>query len=50
LTDKDKKILHSVNLSQLFEIVQKEKLSDKEQKIIDIFNSYYVRQKENAQV
>lgn len=50
LKDKDKKILHSVNLSQLSEIVQKEKLSDKEQKIINVFNSYYVRQKENTQV
>ena len=48
LNEKDKKVLHSLNLNQLSEIVQKEKLTEKEQKIIDIFNSYYIRQKETV--
>ena len=49
LKEKDKTILASLNLKQFSDILQQEKISSKEQKIVDIFNSYYVRQKdENA--
>ncbi len=47
LKDKDRKILSTVNLKEFYDILNKENLSDKESKIIKVFDSYYVRQKSN---
>lgn len=44
LKENDRKILSSINLNQFANILKKESLNHKEKKIIDIFNSYYIRQ------
>ncbi|MBQ3641698.1 HD domain-containing protein [bacterium] len=46
----DRKILNSVNLKILYAILCAEQLDGKEQKVIDVFNSYYIRQDENVAV
>lgn len=44
LKEKDKKVLSTINLKQFVEILKEENNSAKEKKIIDVFNSYYIRQ------
>ena len=44
LKEKDKKVLGTINLKQFVEILKEENNSAKEKKIIDVFNSYYIRQ------
>ena len=46
IKDKDRKLLHSITLSQIAEILKKEKQTEKEVNIINTFNSYYIRKKE----
>lgn len=43
LSEKDKKVLSVINLKDFSEILKKETQSAKEKKIINIFNSYYIR-------
>ena len=43
LKDTDRKILSSVNLKEFYKILNKKTLTAKEQKIVDVFSSYYVR-------
>lgn len=50
LKDKDRKILKSYNLKQFYEILNKDTINPKEQNLIDIFDSYYLRNKETAAV
>ena len=50
LKDKDRKILKSYNLKQFYEILNKDTVNPKEQNLIDIFDSYYLRNKETAAV
>lgn len=45
LSLEDEEKLSKINLGQLFEILNKENKNQNEQNIIDIFNSYYIRQK-----
>ena len=45
LKDEDKKILQSLNLKEFSQILNKKQRTQKEKKIIDVFNSYYIRQK-----
>lgn len=45
LKEKDKKILSSVTMQELFHIFQNENHTETEKKIIDTFNSYYIREK-----
>ena len=47
LKDKDRKVLSTVNLKEFYDILNKENLSDKDSKIIKVFDSYYIRQKSN---
>ena len=44
LKEKDKKVLSTINLKQFVEILKEENNTTKDKKIIDIFNSYYIRQ------
>ncbi len=44
LKEKDKKVLGAINLKQFVEILKEENNNAKEKKIIDVFNSYYIRQ------
>ncbi len=44
LKEKDKKVLSTITLKQFVEILKEENNTGKDKKIIDIFNSYYVRQ------
>ena len=48
LKENDRKILSSINLNQFANILKKESLNRKEKKIIDIFNSYYIRQNSDS--
>ena len=48
IKEKDRKVLNSISMQGFAEIVKKENPSEKEEKIIEVFNSYYVRQKENG--
>lgn len=43
LSEKDKKILATISMKQFADILKEENHSAKEKKIIDVFNSYYVR-------
>ncbi len=45
LKKNDKKMLATLSLAQFADILNKKDLSSKEKKIIDVFNSYYIRQK-----
>ncbi len=45
IKEKDRKILEGVNLSDFALILNKQNNNSKEKKIIDIFNSYYIRSK-----
>ncbi len=49
ISSKDRKILSSVNLKQFSAILNKENHNLNEQKIIDIFNSYYIRRSKITQ-
>lgn len=48
IKDKDRKILSSVTMQQLSDILKEENPSPKEKELINIFNSYYVRQQEEV--
>ena len=48
LKENDRKILSAINLKQYAEILKKESLNRKEKKVIDIFNSYYIRQNSDS--
>jgi HD-GYP domain-containing protein (c-di-GMP phosphodiesterase class II) len=48
IKDKDRKILSSVTMQQLSGILKEENPSPKEKELINIFNSYYVRQQEEV--
>ncbi len=48
IKEKDRKILHSISMQQFAQIVKKEELTEKEKNIVNIFNSYYIRQKESG--
>ncbi len=48
LNSKDRKILSSITLREFSDLLKKKVLSQKEEKIIDIFNSYYVRNKNKS--
>ena len=50
LKDKDRKILSTINLNQFVDILSNEKPSSKEQKIINVFNSYYIRENNQTQI
>ena len=50
LKDKDRKILSTINLNQFVDILENKKPSSKEQKIINVFNSYYIRENNQAKV
>ena len=50
LKSKDRKILSSINLKQFADILKKTSLSSKEKKIVDVFNSYYIRQSNTGKV
>ena len=43
LKDSDRKVLSSVNLNKFWSILRKTSPSKEEKKIIDVFNSYYIR-------
>jgi HD-GYP domain-containing protein (c-di-GMP phosphodiesterase class II) len=44
LKENDRKILSSLTLQEFNDILNKETLTEKEKNIVDIFNSYYIRQ------
>ena len=46
LKEKDKKLLETLSLKQFAQILQQDDLSSKEKKIVDVFNSYYIRPQE----
>ena len=48
LKEKDKKLLSSLTLKEFSDILREENLSSKQKKIVDVFNSYYVRQNSNS--
>lgn len=48
IKEKDRKLLASVTLKQLGEFLRKENPSPDEEEIINVFNSYYVRQQEES--
>ncbi len=48
LKDKDRKILSDINLRQFADILKKEKLNRKEKQIVEVFNSYYIRQNDTS--
>lgn len=48
IKDKDRKFLSSVTMQQLSDILKEENPSPKEKELINIFNSYYVRQQEEV--
>lgn len=48
LKDKDRKMLASVSLRQFAEILNSKEITAQDEKIINVFNGYYVRQKETA--
>lgn len=50
LKEKDRKVLSAINLNQFEKILKEEKHNAKEQKIIDVFNSYYIRQNSQVEV
>ena len=50
LKDKDRKILSTINLNQFADILKNEKPSSKEQKIVNVFNSYYIRENNKTEV
>jgi len=47
LKEKDRKVLSTLTLDEFSKILKKPQLLPKEQKIIDVFNSYYVRRQES---
>lgn len=47
LKDKDRKILSAVTLKQFADILNSENITEKDRKIIKVFESYYVRQNDN---
>ena len=50
LKEKDRKVLATINLNQFANILKEENHNSKEQKIINIFNSYYIRQNSQVEV
>ena len=46
LKEKDKKLLETLSLRQFAQILQQDTLSSKEKKIVEVFNSYYIRPQE----
>ena len=40
----DRKLLSSITLKEFYEILKNQKRTSKEQKFVDVFNSYYIRQ------
>lgn len=48
LKEEDRNLLKTTNLNMFYELLNKDKISSKEQKIIDVFNSYYNREKTNV--
>lgn len=50
LKEKDKKVLSAINMKQFAEILKKTSLTQKEKKIVDVFNSYYVRQNTSVSI
>ena len=50
LNDKDRKTLSPINLKEFFNILNKEKLSSSEEKIINTFDGYYIRQNSKAAI
>ena len=50
LKEKDRKILSTITLNQFVDILKTEKPSSKEQKIINVFNSYYIRENNQVEV
>ncbi len=48
LKDKDRKILAPYTLKQFYEILQKDVKTDKEQQLINVFDTYYIRKTETA--
>ena len=48
LKPQDREILNSLTVKQLYDMLQKEDLTPKEQDIINMFNSYYMRNKTEA--
>lgn len=49
LDDNDRKILSSIKLKDFARILNSEKVSEKEQEIIDVFNKYYIRKPQEGQ-
>ena len=47
MKDVDKEVLSTINLKQFYNILNNKNPSQKEKKIIDIFNSYYIRNSNN---
>ena len=48
LNDKDRKALSTITLSNFAEILKKENQTPKEKKLVDVFNSYYMRKEVSA--
>ncbi len=47
LKSKDKKLLSTISLKEFSDILEEETITPKQQKIVDVFNSYYIRQNSN---
>ena len=50
LKETDKKILSTITLRQFSDILKKQELSAQEKKIVDVFNSYYIRNSSTVSV